>query len=63
MPGNAEKKIVKDTSGGNASSFGVSSTNSEMNIENKKQQKTVQNTVVVPFYISKDKKDSKRHTM
>ncbi|MFR2504929.1 MAG: hypothetical protein ACLS85_21005 [Coprobacillus cateniformis] len=35
MPGNAEKKIVKDTSGGNASSFGVSSTNSEMNIENK----------------------------
>ena len=35
MPGNAKKKIVKDTSGGNASSFGVSSTNSEMNIENK----------------------------
>lgn len=30
-----QKKIVKDTSGGNASSFGVSSTNSEMNIENK----------------------------
>ena len=35
----------------------------EMNIENNKKQKTVQNTVVVPFYISKDKKDSKRHTM
>ena len=35
----------------------------EMNIENKKSQKTIQNTVVVPFYISKDKKDSKRHTM
>ena len=32
----------------------------EMNIENKKQQKTIQNTVVVPFYISKDKKDSKK---
>lgn len=35
MPGNAEKKIIKDTSGVNDSSFGVSSSNSEVNAESK----------------------------